>query len=295
MIARPHIANIINKVQSAEPDTMTSDAMPEILCTAEVEDVFECLGEDCTVCFVDIMLDMANDLTCKSLEIESFCASVEECVVSSYCDADCTNPALALENCSAENYLEEFATEPDCPDLCQDIPSDDVVYVNEVYNQESADDFIDGETDDDDHDDVSSQTLRGSSSTLSYSQLESVFQDIVNDVSSHNECANAGSEEGCPAGKYCQWDGGRNACNGKKDTGSSCSKNLVCQSNNCSKSSRCNQCPSAGSRTGCADGKYCKWGGTNNRCVGLKPRRGACNSGSVCESGKCKFGFCTKP
>ena len=109
------------------------------------------------------------------MEVESLCASVEECVIGSCFDTDCINPALALENCAAENYLGDFAAEPGCPDLYDGTSPGGAMYGNDDYNEEYVDAFIDGETDDGDHDDVSSQTLRSSSSTISNSQLESVF------------------------------------------------------------------------------------------------------------------------
>ena len=58
IISKPHISKVINKVQSASRD----DDLP---CTAEVEKLFECLGEECIQCFVDIILDLEEDTMCN--------------------------------------------------------------------------------------------------------------------------------------------------------------------------------------------------------------------------------------
>lgn len=110
-----------------------------------------------------------------------------------------------------------------------------------------------------------------------------------------NQCPAAGSLDDCPSGQYCKWTGTHNECVSLKSTGETCSKDLVCASNDCSSLYFCNECPSAGSRNGCLSGEYCKWTGTNNKCVGLKPRYGTCTSGTVCQSGRCSWGLCTKP
>ena len=113
IISKPHISKVINKVQSASRD----DDLP---CTAEVEKFFECLGEKCIQCFIDIILDLEEDTTCQELKNSSFCADIMLCVSGSCSKNDCTAPALDLEQCAAENYPPaEDAPEPECPGLCE--------------------------------------------------------------------------------------------------------------------------------------------------------------------------------
>eukprot|EP01083_Nonionella_stella_P066219 174178_1 len=131
IISKPHISKIINKVQSASRD----DDLP---CTTEVEKLFECLGEECIQCFVDIILDLEEDTTCQELENSSFCADIMLCVSGSCSTNDCTAPALDLEDCAAENYPPaEDAPEPECPGLCEPSADEKAIVVEETVSKEA--------------------------------------------------------------------------------------------------------------------------------------------------------------
>jgi len=125
---------------------------------------------------------------------------------------------------------------------------------------------------------------------------ESCSKDLVcksgdcSDMSFCNEDCTIGSTSG---DKYCAWSGTNKKWVYKSGTGGTCSKDYMCRSGDCSKLGFCNECPNAGSTSGCGSGKYCKWSGTNNKCVSKKSRGGTCTSGTVCSSGKCSWGFCT--
>mmetsp|Transcript_9843 Transcript_9843/g.15608 ORF Transcript_9843/g.15608 Transcript_9843/m.15608 type:complete len:149 (-) Transcript_9843:274-720(-) len=116
IIAQPHIARIVNAIHGA-------DTALEIPCQEEAEGLFDCLGESCIVCFVEIFEDLDEDSTCESLhDDDDFCNLINGCVVE--CGAnDCTAPAVELETCIEKNYSDAEREDP-CPGLCEELKED---------------------------------------------------------------------------------------------------------------------------------------------------------------------------
>jgi hypothetical protein len=116
IIAQPHIARIVNAVHGA-------DTAMEIPCKEEAEGLFDCLGESCIVCFVEIFEDLDEDSTCESLhDDDDFCNLINGCIVE--CGAnDCTAPAVELETCVETNYSDAEREAP-CPGLCEKLKED---------------------------------------------------------------------------------------------------------------------------------------------------------------------------
>ena len=122
IIARPHVARIVNVVEGAGPDE-------DIACKGEVEAIFECLGKPCIDCFVEIVEKLDESTTCESLAADAeFCPAIEGCIVG--CGTtDCTAPAIELETCIETNYPDALPSSSDeelCPGLCDNLEEDGV-------------------------------------------------------------------------------------------------------------------------------------------------------------------------
>lgn len=124
IIVQPHIARIVNAAHRA-------DTAMEIPCKEETEDLFDCLGETCILCFVAIFEDLDEDSTCESLEDDDdFCNLIDGCVVQCGTN-DCTESAVALEMCVEEEYpdaLPASSSDSECPGLCENLREEDVSF-----------------------------------------------------------------------------------------------------------------------------------------------------------------------
>ena len=108
-----------------------ADTTMEVPCKEEIEGIFDCLGETCIVCFVEIFEDLDEDSTCESLkDDDDFCDLIDGCVVECGTN-DCTESAEALETCVEENYpdaLPASSSDSECPGLCEKMQEEDVSF-----------------------------------------------------------------------------------------------------------------------------------------------------------------------
>lgn len=97
-------------------------------CEDELVTLFECMGDGCINCIIEIFSDFEEDVTCAELEADGVCGEIHGCATGVCTDDiignNCLDEGEALLTC-AENLpipsSPSASSDEGCPDLCVDV------------------------------------------------------------------------------------------------------------------------------------------------------------------------------
>ena len=119
VFSHPRVAPLVAAYHKQDPATA------DIPCVSELETFFECIGEACINCIVEVIMDMEEDPTCESLKSSNFCQDMNACATGDCAgkEESCKVAGEALVTCAEENYPASEDTgsdEDECPGLCEE-------------------------------------------------------------------------------------------------------------------------------------------------------------------------------